>query len=839
MKLFQPITVDMHNIYPLPKMSAQQHNVGRGALITFTANGTVIVPENETIRIFAKRPDGNVSYLDCVIMDDGNVQADFTDQMLAAEGNVEVELEFTTAETNITTPIFIVEVNKSNVKDGVESSNEYKALEKYTEEAKEAAEQAQQVYDSIPTYENKLAELEQYKANAIIQTLSGTTIQTSDSAPVPPIELDIYGGSKQRTTEGHQLFDGSALTLGTNDSIDVFADGYIIIGKGGTAHGYTYSYYDVNIESILGKTVYIMADSIEQEKESTSVVQIIITLNDDSVSFYSLYPNMLTNSFVVPENAARFSVGIYSNNTDTALESVNTVIVKGLRVSLKECEWEPYTNGVSSPSMEYNQPIVSTGQRLLSGSQLLPYPYYESTTTKGGLEFIDNGDGSISIKGTTSETVWYNFAYNTNKIPLHAGTYFYSVEGIVDGVQFASYNTENDMYAYGDHVIILSETTDYEFFIQIDGGKTIDTTIYPMLNHGTEKKPYEPYTGGVEKVVDVGIDVKVLSGNLFKMETLTPENQGMYYTIDTNITKPITILSKINNATFNDYPWIVRCDYADGTANHCGFSGYMYSIPMTFNASTENPIVNITYRSYGITSGSVDLLIGYEGITEYEPYTEQTLTFPYVLRGIQINKNGHTSPFAKPNYIDKDGQEYIGDYVDFERKKLIKQIGVLNNPTFKLWTGYTLEDSELFGCEAINSINDFDIFGYGSSLCNKMQLNHVGSLYVNGFYQAYAHIFARIKGVSDETEFNNLMKDSVFHYILVDPIEIDLTESEIEAYKAITMNYPTTNIMGVGHKVVKYVCDTEKHIEQNYAPKSVTQDILARLSALEQNAVNS
>ena len=137
MKLYKPITVDLYNTYPLPRMSAQQHNVGRGAIITLTANGQVIALGEETVRIFARRPDGNVSYLDCTITEDGKIQADFTDQMLAAEGNVQVELEFTTTETNITTPIFIVEVNKSNVKDGVKSSNEYKALEKYTEEAKE------------------------------------------------------------------------------------------------------------------------------------------------------------------------------------------------------------------------------------------------------------------------------------------------------------------------------------------------------------------------------------------------------------------------------------------------------------------------------------------------------------------------------------------------------------------------------------------------------------------------------------------------------------------------------------------------------------------------------
>lgn len=142
MKLYYPITVDLYNTYPLQKMTAQQNNTGRGALITLVANGLVMVPTTEAIRIFARRPDGNVSYLDCSITDDGKIQADFSDQMLSVDGTMSVELQMTTEDTNITTPIFMVEVQKSNIKDAIESANEYKALEKYVDEAKQAAEQA-------------------------------------------------------------------------------------------------------------------------------------------------------------------------------------------------------------------------------------------------------------------------------------------------------------------------------------------------------------------------------------------------------------------------------------------------------------------------------------------------------------------------------------------------------------------------------------------------------------------------------------------------------------------------------------------------------------------------
>ena len=49
MKLYYPITVDLYNLYPLKKMDAQQYNIGRGALVTLTAAGQVIAPDNEMV----------------------------------------------------------------------------------------------------------------------------------------------------------------------------------------------------------------------------------------------------------------------------------------------------------------------------------------------------------------------------------------------------------------------------------------------------------------------------------------------------------------------------------------------------------------------------------------------------------------------------------------------------------------------------------------------------------------------------------------------------------------------------------------------------------------------
>lgn len=132
MKLYYPITVDLYKPYPLPLVEAQQNNIGRGVLVTLTAQGAVITPTGESIQLYAKKPDGTISYLACTLTGT-QIECDFTNQMLALPGTVEVELQMIGgspgAETEITTPIFCVKVNPSNVDDSaVESQDEFPAL---------------------------------------------------------------------------------------------------------------------------------------------------------------------------------------------------------------------------------------------------------------------------------------------------------------------------------------------------------------------------------------------------------------------------------------------------------------------------------------------------------------------------------------------------------------------------------------------------------------------------------------------------------------------------------------------------------------------------------------
>lgn len=145
MKLYYPITVDLYNLYPLKKMDAQQDNTGRGVLVTLTAAGQVMEPDNETVTLWAKKPDGKVSYLPCQVTG-GKIKADFTNQMLAVPGAVQVELQMIDGEDNITTPIFTVMVHPSNIdSSAVESQNEFTALQMAIEKMNTALQEVDEL----------------------------------------------------------------------------------------------------------------------------------------------------------------------------------------------------------------------------------------------------------------------------------------------------------------------------------------------------------------------------------------------------------------------------------------------------------------------------------------------------------------------------------------------------------------------------------------------------------------------------------------------------------------------------------------------------------------------
>lgn len=178
---------------------------------------------------------------------------------------------------------------------------------------------------------------------------------------------------------------------------------------------------------------------------------------------------------------------------------------------------------------------------------------------------------------------------------------------------------------------------------------------------------------------------------------------------------------------------------------------------------------------------------------DYEPYTETTATLPYTLNAIPVSSGGN---------VTIDGQQYIADYVDIEKKKLVRNVGDVDLGSFNYL--YHNNDGQycFFTLDIKNAKGSSD---YGTSiangLCNIYRKenwinNRTGSDYDNTFAIApVGSISIRNSSYTDVTAFKEAMSGAKLLYELATPTIIDLTDEEVQAFKELHTYYPATNII--------------------------------------------
>ena len=205
---------------------------------------------------------------------------------------------------------------------------------------------------------------------------------------------------------------------------------------------------------------------------------------------------------------------------------------------------------------------------------------------------------------------------------------------------------------------------------------------------------FEPYTGGIpspnpdypqEIKSVVNPTVKVCGKNLWdNFKTLSSGNveqkNGTYIATTDTMQVDVTpssvgsrpLLLKANNTyTFSLKTTVstssnryVCLRYTNGEIKNISFVNNNF-----INFVPERDVEKIGFILYGSVAGNkvydVQLEMGSEA-TPYEPYRdEQTVTLPYTLNATPVSSGGNVT-------IDK--QQYIADYVDVERGKLVKMI---------------------------------------------------------------------------------------------------------------------------------------------------------------------
>ena len=174
----------------------------------------------------------------------------------------------------------------------------------------------------------------------------------------------------------------------------------------------------------------------------------------------------------------------------------------------------------------------------------------------------------------------------------------------------------------------------------------------------------------------------------------------------------------------------------------------------------------------------------------------QTVTLPYTLNAIPVSSGGN---------ITIDGQQYVSDYVDVERGKLVRMIiqKKLKELNWVNTTKYQTELNESNGYMSFRSKNVIEYLAAKSViLCKnyifvkngwnlpKTLITYVDGLMVNDIYSNFG-----LENWSTDAQISsNIFGDTTFFAELVTPQEIDLTSDQIQAFKSLATNYPVTNI---------------------------------------------
>lgn len=507
--------------------------------------------------------------------------------------------------------------------------------------------------------------------------------------------------------------------------------------------------------------------------------------------------------------------------------------------------------------------VQTNGYQLFDASKL-------PSKTAGGATVTNNGDGSFTVSGsgnlTETFSVYYELSHEETIQILKAGRISVANNTAHPSLcAYLYYDNYRKYYSLITDTIKYTDITDemlphpdcvLRCYMYGDAGKAIKPgTIKPML-YQTGDETWESYTGGkpspspdypheIKSAGDAGeIKTGIYGRNLFNITGIKSHTEnGITVTINDDQSFTITgkgshnfysrliipheefvrmfrvgglKLKAINlNGTGSPSPKPYFSLYRStgNTPTQIGETLYnngTYDIKQE-HLDNENVYAEIgMYAWSGFTTaeGTFKAILYQDGDGTWEPYKplqSLSLQTPNGLPGIKVDSGG--------NYTDSTGQQWICDEIDLKRGKYVQRVNTIkitemtggyNGKNFYSLSATDKAPGSLnIMCSHYKASNaafgEDDFFCRGSSSGNDMYI--FDSRYTN---------FNLLKTANPDIKFL---------YVKETPIERDLAPEEIEAYKALHTNNPTTiisNDKNAGMEVY-YIADTQKYIDNKFA----------------------
>ena len=487
---------------------------------------------------------------------------------------------------------------------------------------------------------------------------------------------------------------------------------------------------------------------------------------------------------------------IEQNKKDVALlkEDLSTKITKFYASSQGENHLADSDNGKIMDMMLYGK----SEQKRYSGKNLFKATL--QTTTLNGITCTANSDGTYILNGTCTVSTplakigifdhILNEPLYLTGVPSGCGSYLALVR--YDGNNILVTNGGNTKIDAGIH------TKHIEFWIT--KGTTLNNVIFkPMITTDLTATydDFEPYTGGIpspnpdypqEIKSVVNPTVKVCGKNLFDKNNCYDNKwikdlqgnlgivKGFFTTNHIFVKKGVTVAIRKTGTARRGYFNISKTKFTYTESTNTTFTAIEDCWLMVTCNKAITPI-----EDFQIELGSTP--------TAFEPYHEQTVTLPYTLNAIPVNSGGN---------VTIGGQQYVSDYVDVERGKLVRMCKKKAVPNNVVWVLQEQSDNYKIGY-SFNVFNDMA----KTERTTKIAISNLGSsssTWSNKFCFGKSNVFwinpYANNGELTSNDINNFLTEHPMEvvYPLITPIEEELTTEEIAAFKALATYYPTTNI---------------------------------------------
>lgn len=497
--------------------------------------------------------------------------------------------------------------------------------------------------------------------------------------------------------------------------------------------------------------------------------------------------------------------------------------------------------------------VQTKGYQLFDASKI-------ATKSAGGATVTNNGDGSFTISGSGNLTG--NFVnshvlsneeakklFKAGRVTLKGDkTYPFvymqikNTAGLIKELKTLDVDSERYLDLTSEH--INSEGFHVSFGIYGSSGSAIiPGTVKPMVYQDGDGT-WEPYTGGKpspsmeykqdpESSGDGGtIGIGVCSANLYSEGNMSIDD--VKYTDFISWTGKsemfVSFYAKTNSV---DGALNIAIDYYDANKAKLGGNGWSYKCGNTFAKYS----VSFTGEGAAGTGKNVDLRVvrffkarfrignsatthidykdivisDSEGVefTGYQPPQILSLSTPNGLPGLPVDSGG--------NYTDNSGQQWICNEMDFKRGKYVQRI---KKVVFNGSEDWNLQSISQKGFANFYVRNLSGIRVNSNVLSN--QFRNQTTLISETTEEGIANLttlYVRIdKTKADNAnKFKEILKTNNLEicYQLATPIETDIPEETMTAYRKLYTNYPSTviqNDSGAGMEV-EYVADTKSYID--------------------------